>query len=253
MCRYLLEVCVDSVESALAAVEGGADRLELCGDLTVGGITPSLALFREIRRHTNIRTHILIRPRCGDFCYSAHEFAVMEEEIRTFAKAGAEGVVIGVLRPDGYLDMERMAQLMKAAGTMSVTLHRAFDVCAEPFHTLEQAVELGIDTILTSGQQNSCIQGIQLLKELLWKAAGRIHIMAGAGVTAQLIPELAAQTGICTYHMSGKKAVDSAMIYRKESVSMGSAAVDEYCIWRCDAEEIRNARKALDILNQAVR
>lgn len=152
MCRYLLEVCVDSVESALAAVKGGADRLELCGDLPVGGTTPSLALFREIRRHTNIRTHILIRPRCGDFCYSAYEFAVMEEEIRAFAKAGAEGVVIGVLRPDGYLDMERMAQLMKAAGTMSVTLHRAFDVCAEPFHTLEQAVELGIDTILTSGQ-----------------------------------------------------------------------------------------------------
>lgn len=137
--RFTLEVCVDSVESALAAKRGGADRLELCNNLIIGGTTPSSVLFEKIRNIIDIRTHVLIRPRYGDFCYTDYEFRVIAREIRKFRELGAEGVVIGILKPDGTLDMKRMKQLMEEAGDMSVTLHRAFDVCADPFEAMEQA------------------------------------------------------------------------------------------------------------------
>ena len=154
---FVLEACVDSVESALAAVKGGATRLELCSNLVIGGTTPSQWLYEEIRKESDIRIHALIRPRFGDFCYTDHEFEIIRNEVRMFRKLGAEGVVIGNLRPDGTLNMEEMEQLMDAAGDMSVTLHRALDVCRDPYETFEQAKRLGISTILTSGQKNSCL------------------------------------------------------------------------------------------------
>lgn len=166
MSSYLLECCVDSVESALIAEKGGADRLELCSNLIIGGTTPTLSLFRRIRMLSDIRIHALIRPRFGDFLYSGEEFQVIAEEVRQFRQAGAEGVVIGCLTPAGSLHMEYMKQLMEAADGMSVTLHRAFDMCRDPFEALEQSRELGIDTILTSGQAPSCLEGIALLQEL---------------------------------------------------------------------------------------
>ena len=130
MKEYILEACVDSVESAMAAVEGGADRLELCGNLIIGGTTPGPWLFDEIRKRSDIRIHALIRPRFGDFCYTDAEFSMIKHAVEDFRKMGAEGVVFGVLKPDGTLNMEQMKELMEAAGDMSVTLHRAFDVCA---------------------------------------------------------------------------------------------------------------------------
>ena len=159
MKEYILEACVDSVESAMAAVEGGADRLELCGNLIIGGTTPGPWLFDEIRKRSDIRIHALIRPRFGDFCYTDAEFSMIKHAVEDFRKMGAEGVVFGVLRPDGTLNMEQMKELMEAAGDMSVTLHRAFDVCVDPIETMEQAISLGINTILTSGQRNVCLQG----------------------------------------------------------------------------------------------
>ena len=173
---YILEVCVDSAESALAAAKGGASRLELCQNLVIGGTTPGSKLFEVIRRQTTIPIHALIRPRFGDFCYTPYELEEIREEVAMYRELGAEGVVVGVLKEDGTMNMAAMEQLMEAADGMSVTLHRAFDVCRDPKEALEQAVSLGMNTILTSGQQNSAVKGAELLAELQRQAAGRIRI-----------------------------------------------------------------------------
>lgn len=248
MADFTLEVCTDSTESALAAREGGADRIELCGNLIIGGTTPSPELFKEIRKNCDIRAHILIRPRFGDFCYTDHEFAIIKEEVKTFKKLGAEGVVVGILKPDGTLNMEQMRELMKEAEGMSVTLHRAFDVCVDPFEALDQAIELGVDTILTSGQKNTCMEGVGLLKELVKRSAGRVTIQGGAGISADAIRKLYPKTGITAYHMSGKIVLDSRMQYRKDGVNMGLPSWSEFEVFRTDAEKIKEARKVLDNL-----
>ena len=245
--RFTLEVCVDSVESALAAKRGGADRLELCSNLIIGGTTPSSALFEEIRDITEIRTHVLIRPRYGDFCYSDYEFRVIAREMRKFRELGAEGVVIGILKPDGTLDMKRMKQLMEEAGDMSVTLHRAFDVCADPFEAMEQAIELGVHTILTSGQKNHCLEGKDIIKELVRRENDQITIQV-AGVDADTIQKIQPYTGAHAFHMSGKTVVESEMVYRKEGVSMGLPAFGEFEIIRTEEEKIRKAKDLLHFL-----
>lgn len=245
---YILEACVDSVESALAAAEGGATRLELCSNLIIGGTTPSPWLFKEIRKHTDIRIHALIRPRFGDFCYTDSEFAIIKQAVADFRELGAEGVVIGVLKPDGTLNMEQMKELMDAAGDMSVTLHRAFDVCIDPYETMEQAIELGIDTILTSGQKNVCTEGADLLRDLVEKSKGRITIQIGSGVSAEIIQKMYPLTNATAYHMSGKVTLDSVMEYRKEGVNMGLPTLSEFEVWRTDAEKIKAAKKVLEEL-----
>ena len=246
MADFILEACVDSVESALSAAKGGADRLELCGSLVIGGTTPNPWLFQEIRKHTDIRTHALVRPRFGDFCYTDEEFILIREAVKEFRRLGAEGVVIGILKPDGTLNMEQMKHLMEDAEGMSVTLHRAFDVCADPYETMEQAISLGIDTILTSGQKNICTAGADLLKDLVEKSAGRITIQVGSGVNADVIRELQPKTGATAFHMSGKVTMDSEMEYRREGVNMGLPSLSEYEIWRTDEEAVRRARQVLD-------
>lgn len=245
---YILEACVDSVESALAAAEGGATRLELCSNLIIGGTTPSPWLFKEIRKHTDIRIHALIRPRFGDFCYTDSEFAIIKQAVADFRELGAEGVVIGVLKPDGTLNMEQMKELMDAAGDMSVTLHRAFDVCVDPYETMEQAIELGIDTILTSGQKNVCTEGADLLRDLVEKSKGRITIQVGSGVSEEVIQKMYPLTNATAYHMSGKVTLDSVMEYRKEGVNMGLPTLSEFEVWRTDAEKIKAAKKVLEEL-----
>ena len=149
--RPLIEGCVDSFASAMAAIGGGADRLELCGSLVIGGVTPSPALFQQVRAAWEGRIHVLIRPRFGDFLYTDREGAQMEEEIASFRELGADGVVIGALTPDGALDEALLGRLMAQAGNLSVTLHRAFDMARDPIEALERAVALGFQTILTSG------------------------------------------------------------------------------------------------------
>lgn len=248
MADFILEACVDSVESALAAARGGASRLELCGNLVIGGTTPNPWLFQEIRKHTDIRIHVLIRPRFGDFCYTDEEFILIREAVRAFRKLGAEGVVIGCLNPDGTMNMNQMKVLMEEAGDMSVTLHRAFDVCADPYETMEQAISLGIDTILTSGQKNICTLGTDLLKNLVEKSAGRIAIQVGSGVNADVIREVYPKTGATAFHMSGKRTLDSSMEYRREGVNMGLPSLSEFEIWRTDEAAIREARQVLDEL-----
>lgn len=246
MDNFILEACVDSVESALAAVRGGATRLELCGSLVIGGTTPNPWLFKEIRRHSDIRIHALIRPRFGDFCYTDEEFILIREAVKEFRKLGADGVVVGILNPDGTLNMDQMKILMEEAGDMSVTLHRAFDLCADPYKAMEQAISLGIDTILTSGQKNVCTLGTDLLKELVEKSAGRIVIQVGSGVNADVIEEIYLKTGAKAYHMSGKVTLESSMNYRKEGVYMGLPSISEYEIWRTDEAAVRKAREVLE-------
>ena len=226
--KGILECCVDSVESAIAAKNGGADRLELCQGLVIGGVTPGTALFQEIKNQMDIRIHALMRPRFGDFCYTRHEIDILCEDIRTFRKLGADAAVIGALKPDGTLDVEAMKRMIDAAGDMSITLHRAFDVCRDPFEALETAKELGVNTILTSGQRKSAKEGVEILKQLALKADGKVDIMAGAGIDADAIRYLAPKTGITTFHMSGKMTLDSRMVYRKEGINMGLPSMSEF-------------------------
>lgn len=243
---YILEVCADSVQSAIAAQKGGAGRIELCADLVVGGTSPSPALFKQVRKYTDLKIRTLLRPRFGDFCYDEYEFQCIKEEVEMFRELGADGVVIGILRPDGSLNMEEMEELVKAAGGMGVTLHRAFDVCRNPYEALEQCVSMGIDTILTSGQKSSAWEGRELLADLLKKSAGRIDILAGAGISPEVIEKLAPCTGIRSFHMSGKVVKDSRMEFRREGVPMGIPGFSEFDIWQTDEENVRRAVKVLE-------
>lgn len=239
--NYLLEVCVDSVESAVIAQKAGASRLELCSNLMIGGTTPTLALFQEVQKRVSIPIHVLIRPRFGDFLYTDAEFEMIKKEILQFQQTGANGVVIGILNSDGTLDMSRMQQLMKLTSGMSVTLHRAFDLTKDALEALEQACELGIDTILTSGQQSSCQKGKHLLAKLVQKANRRIHILVAGGVCASVIDDVFETIGTTFYHMSGKTELDSGMVFRRQGVPMGLDGINEYTIWRTDETAIRQA------------
>lgn len=243
---FMLEVCVDSVESAVAAQNGGALRLELCSNLIIGGTTPTPALFRAVREAVDIKIHVLIRPRFGDFCYTDAEFQIIRGEVRQFRSLGADGVVIGILRPDGSLHMEQMESLIEEAKGMQITVHRAFDVCRDPMQTLEECISLGAHTILTSGQEANCLAGAELLRKLKTAANGRIHILGGAGVSAANLEELCLVTGLNQFHMSGKKVLDSSMEYRREGVPMGLPGISEFSIWQTDEEEIRKAAEVLE-------
>jgi len=240
MGKYILEACVDSAESAAAAVRGGADRLELCANLIIGGTTPEQALYEKVRELTETRIHVLIRPRYGDFLYTEHEFEIIARSVELYRNLGADGVVVGCLLADGGLDRERMERLRELAGPMHMTLHRAFDMTRDPFAALETAVRLGCTTILTSGQAPSAPAGQDLLQKLFQQAAGRLDLMAGAGVKKDNIRELFTHTGIRVFHTSGRTGpADSGMTYRKETVSMGLPSLSEYELWRTDEDEFR--------------
>jgi len=243
--NYILECCVDRLASAINGEKGGANRFELCANLVIGGTTPSLTLFRQVRKHTNLPIHVLIRNRFGDFCYNDDEIEEMCDSIKAFADEGADGVVVGALTPDGDLDEDAIKKFILRAGRAKVVLHRAFDMCREPFAALSKAKELGIDTILTSGQKGNCVDGSPLIKELINKAGKDINILIGAGVSADVIKKVYEMTGGTNYHMSGKKVTDSKMLYRREEVNMGLPSLSEYDIWETSAEEIAKAVKVL--------
>lgn len=242
--NYTLEVCIDTIESAIEAQQSGADRLEVCGSLLIGGITPSIEFFNVLKEHISIQKNILIRPRFGDFLYSDFEFEIMKREIRLFREAGADGVVIGMLKKDGNLDTERMKVLIEEAGTMDITLHRAFDLCKDPFQALAEAESLHIKTILTSGQKAQAVSAVDLLSELSEKAT--LEIMPGGGISLETIPVFLEKTKVSALHMSGKKIVESEMVYRKEGVPMGLPMASEYSLWRTNGEEIKKVRQLLD-------
>lgn len=227
MNNYLIEVCANSAESSLEAQKGGAGRVELCAGIPEGGTTPSYGEISMTRERINILLNVIIRPRGGDFLYSKDELEIMNRDIRMARELKADGVVFGCLTKDGDIDKEACKGLIDVSGDLSLTFHRAFDVCRNPKQALEDIIELGFDRILTSGCEASAPQGKELLKELIELANGRIIIMPGCGVNETNIKELCDYTGAKEFHMSARSRVNSGMIYRNEKVSMGGTVTIE--------------------------
>lgn len=210
--KIKIEICPQSLTSALIAQEGGADRIELCAALEVGGLTPSLASILKARQMLHIEICILIRPRAGDFCYSDLEFTTIKEDIIFCRDNGIDGVVVGILKPDGTLNMEQMKELVEIARPMDIICHRAFDQTPDPFATMEQLIELGFDRVLTSGQGVNALSGSKILRGLIEQADGRIEIMPGVGINPDNLGELIEKTGATSYHTSAQILVKSKMI-----------------------------------------
>ena len=238
---FQFEVCANSVTSCLAAQAGGAGRVELCAGIPEGGTTPSWGEMVVARELLHIKLHVIIRPRGGDFLYSPIEVKTMLKEIEAARSIGVDGVVFGCLTSNGEIDLPTMKILLEASKGLSVTFHRAFDVCSQPSQAMEQLIELGCDRILTSGQQTTAQQGIPLLKSLQQQAAERITLLAGCGVNESNIAQIASQTGIHEFHFSAREQVRSAMQYKNESVSMGGAVqIDEYALDITSATRVKN-------------
>ena len=246
MNHYILEICVDSLESALAGEKGGASRLELCSNLILGGTTPSKGLIDLVKEAVTIPFHVLIRPRFGDFCYTDFEFEIIKRDIQMAKSQGANGIVIGILTPDGHLDVRRLEILIDLAKPLHITLHRAFDMCKDPFLALEEAKKLKIHTILTSGQQQTSLAGTDCLSKLIKEASNEIEIMVGSGLTSHNILAVVNKTNAKAYHLSGKKEKESPMRYRPESISMGLPILSEYTLLETDWREVRKVKDILD-------
>lgn len=237
-----IEVCVDSVESAMAAEEGGADRVELCDNLLEGGTTPSAGMIALARKHLGIGLQVIIRPRGGDFCYSDIEYAVMRRDIETAKALGSNGVVIGILKPDGCIDVERTRTLIDLARPMNVTFHRAFDMTRDPHQALEDLIDLGVDRILTSGQAFSVLEGLDMIAELVRIANDRLIIMPGGG-TERDIRKVVEFCGVKEVHVIGPRVVESEMQYRNHEVFMGGELRPaEYQRLATDAKKIELLR-----------
>lgn len=225
----VVEICANSVRSCIEAERGGAVRVELCAAIPEGGTTPSWGEMVVARRAISIDMNVIIRPRAGDFLYSDLEFEAMVADIDAARRAGANGVVFGCLTAEGDVDIERNRELMAAAEGLSVTFHRAFDVCREPMIALEQIIALGFDRILTSGQEPNAMEGAGLIARLVEQAGDRIIIMPGCGINEGNIAEIKLITGAREFHFSAREPFASGMIYRNERVSMGGAVVvDEF-------------------------
>lgn len=241
----ILEICAGSVESAIAARDGGAKRIELCAALEVGGVTPSVGVIAEARKVDGLVLNVIIRPRGGDFLYNEHEVTCMEEDIRTCKKLGADGVVIGALTAEGDIDTAICRRLIAAADGMSITFHRAFDMCRDAKKALEELIALGCHRVLTSGQAPTAVAGMTMLKELNEQAAGRIIIMPGCGVTSANAGEIIKTTGATEIHASARKSVGSGMIFRHTGVSMGNPDCDEYARKETDVNEVKKIVNAI--------
>jgi len=234
-----VEVCVESAEGALAAQKGGADRVELCANLLEGGTTPSAGAIEIARRDLTIELAVMIRPRGGDFCYSDAEFEVMRRDVEFAKSSRADTVVFGILLEDGQIDKERTAVLAAAARPLKVTFHRAFDMTRDPYTALEDLIALGIDRVLTTGQQNSLLEGIDLISELVKRAGNRIVVMPGGDI-GRYIRKVLNLTGAREVHIIGQTIIESRMRFRNERCFMGGELrPPEYAYKATDADVIR--------------
>ncbi len=221
-----LEICVDSLESAIIAEKGGANRVELCSDLAEGGITPSYGLIKAVRDNLSIDLSVMIRPRGGDFCYSKEEFQVMKEDIILAKQLKADCLAFGILLPTGDVDISRSLELIDLAKPLQVTFHRAFDFARNPFKALEDIISIGANRILTSGQRATVDEGYTLIKDLIIKANKRISIMAGSGVNSQNKDRLVNLCGVRELHLTAKKYIDSSMKYRPDNMNLSTCYQD---------------------------
>ena len=251
--KYTIEICANSLESAIMAQRGGAQRVELCAGDLEGGLTPSAGEIVELKsKLKKVKLHVMIRPRGGDFCYNRSELKIMKADIKIASLLGADGFVLGCLTPAGDVDKRALSGLMKKAKGRSVTFHRAFDMCRDPFQALEDIIELGCDRILTSGQQATAEKGIPLIRQLVKQAAGRIIIMPGGGITPKNIRMIAETTRATEFHFSGRKVVESPMQYRNPSVSMGGTVhIDEYSRLVTDPLFVKTAIQQLKLSGAA--
>lgn len=234
----ILEICAVNIQSALVAQSAGMQRIELCSALDVGGLTPSLGLLRAVRKNLRIPINVLIRPREGNFCYTAPELAIMLDDIRHCREAGTDGVVIGALDNSGQIDVPAMQAMLDAADGMDVTCHRAFDFAADPAEALETLVSLGIRRVLSSGQASTAYEGRFLLQQLVKQAAGRISVMPGAGLSAKNIREVADVTGAMEFHFTGRKKV-------VQPNPGGEIPGLEWWYWESDADKLREIQDQL--------
>ncbi len=241
------EVCANGLASAASAQLGGATRIELCAGMPEGGTTPSAGEIATTRRHVQIPIHVIIRPRGGDFVYNDLELDAMCYDIRICKHLGVEGVVFGCLTPEGEYDDAANYRLIREAEGMRMTFHRAFDMCREPFETLDRLIEAGFQRVLTSGLANTALEGAEMLAQLHKYAHGRIGIMAGSGVNCDNVLALAKQTGLKQFHASLRKEEPSPMQFRREGLSMGGGgAIDEFARLETSVAEVR---RMMDLLH----
>lgn len=221
MGKPLIEICLENAESVITAEKGGADRVELCSSLFEGGLSPSLGTLIVARRHTHIPISVMVRPRGGDFCYSDIEYEVMKEEVRLFKENGADSIVFGVLNPDGTVDRERTEELVSLSRPLPVTFHRAFDMTRDPFEALETLISIGVDRILTSGQEASVVEGLDLLSALIKRAGERIIIMPGCGITERNYRKIDDTLHAREYHVHLPYEYPSKMTFHPGHIYMG--------------------------------
>jgi copper homeostasis protein len=247
--EYKLEICADSVESALNAQIAGADRIELCDNLPEGGTTPGLGKIKTVRRSISIGLNVIIRPRGGDFLYAMTEYEIMKREIELCGENGVDGIVLGILRKDGMIDIERTSKLIELAIPMSATFNRAFDLCADPERGLDDVIASGASRLLTSGMKDKVSDGTELVKRLISLAGNKIIIMPGGGINDNNINEIARMTGAKEYHLTARKQIESKMEFVRQGISMGGNALNqEFYIKVADPEMIRSVIRILKMI-----
>ncbi len=240
-----LEICVYSIEAAEAAQKTGANRVELCSGFAEGGLTPSAGTIRMVRKRLEIECYVMIRPRGGDFCYSDNEFEQMRRDIEFAKSCNVDGVVLGALQPNGHVNIIRTRELVQFAAPLKVTFHRAFDLAIDPLRALDDIVVCGCHRILTSGQKNTAVEGLEIIRKLVQHAAGRIDIMAGSGVNPSNAP-MFIEAGVQALHFSAKKMKNSKMIYRNPEVPIMQAnAMSDYDLITADEEQIRKMTEVI--------
>ncbi len=245
--KRILEICVESAEGAFAAQAGGADRVELCANLLEGGTTPSAGSIQLARSRLHIGLQVMIRPRGGDFCYSDTEFEVMRLDIDIARKAGANGVVLGILKEDGSVDEARTSALVEFARPMNVTFHRAFDMAKDPFEAMEILAAIGVDRILTSGQESSVLEGLDLITDLVRTAGNRIVIMPGGGIHERNVGRIAEQSGARELHVATLVELEGLMKYRNPRCFMGGELrPPEFSVLATDSSRVRTFVRALE-------
>lgn len=223
MTAPLIEICTDGPEGCVAAEQGGADRIELCSALPLGGLTPGPGTLELARRATGLPIMAMARPRAGDFCYTAAELDVLAADIAAAGEAGMDGVVLGVLRPDGTVDAEAVARLVEVARPMQVVFHRALDVSRDPLEALDVLLDLGVDRVLSSGAMPSVPEGLETLAAMVARAGERLTVMPGGGVREHNIAEVLAATGAREVHVTAGVLGDSPMVHRRPDIPMASA------------------------------
>jgi len=239
--NFKIEICVDNIESAQLAYEAGAERIELCNSLPEGGTTPSAGLIHAVRSAIPIRMHVLIRPRGGDFLYSDEEFDIMRRDIELCRKSGVDGIVIGILNKDGSIDTSRTKTLVELARPLSVTFHRAFDLCNDPVAGLTDVISTGANRLLTSGLKNKASEGAELIKELITRTNNRLIVMPGSGINLSNIEEIKRITGASEFHLTGRKTITSRMEFRREGIRLGGTGdSSEYSRKIVDSDMIRS-------------